>query len=129
MSDEATASTDAADPWPEAARHLEGRIDAQEQILANLMVCYLELSVAVEQLLHQTLSPLSDAERAHFAAETLRFKQQMFAGLEEMSKSYGATLDGGHGIVSATLAGMAGLADTGDGDPEPGPAAEPAAGD
>lgn len=45
---------------------LRTRIDAQEQLFANLLKAYLEMNTAVEGIIAELMSPRSEAERERF---------------------------------------------------------------
>lgn len=70
-------------------RMLEKRLDAQEDLLANLLMAYTEVSSALETLIGEVMSPRSEEEREAFRksldkrhAETLQMIQEVSREVE-----------------------------------------------
>lgn len=64
---------------------LEGRINAQEQMLASLSVAYAETWVAIENVVNTLLATKTPEEQAAFNTEFLKLRQAMLADLQKAS--------------------------------------------
>lgn len=64
--------------WTTLLAKLEERYDAQEQVLSNLMMGYIELAVMVEQCLNTILEPLDDNQKLAFAKAAQSQKEETF---------------------------------------------------
>lgn len=67
---------------------LDERVDTIEQIMANLMVGYMEMAAAVEALLADTLTKMDPDEKATFARETLKQRQEFLSLIQRVGKDF-----------------------------------------
>lgn len=71
--------------WTGLLGKLEERYDAQEQVLSNLMMGYIELAVMVEQCLNAILEPLDDQQKLEFAKSAQAQKEETFKLINAIS--------------------------------------------
>lgn len=67
---------------------LDERVDTIEQVMANLMVGYMEMAAAVESLLADTFAKMDSKEQATFARETLKQRQEFLSLLQRVGKDF-----------------------------------------
>lgn len=97
--------------WEKLLEKLEQRVDAQEELIANLMMGYIELAVAVEQCMEKILEPLDEDARKEFSQRILDQKQDMFRILNQVSKSTGKDTRN-EANIARTMADMAKAGDS-----------------
>lgn len=77
--------------WTTLLAKLEERYDAQEQVLSNLMMGYIELAVMVEQCLNKILEPLDENEKIEFAKAAQSQKEETFQLINRIANAAPAT--------------------------------------
>lgn len=72
---------------------LEARTNAQEELIANLMMGYVELAVAVEQCMHKILEPLNEQDRLEFGRKVYEQKEELLNVINRMAQNNGSTVE------------------------------------
>lgn len=76
------------DPTFELIEKLEARVNAQEQLIANLMMGYIELAVGVEQCMYKILEPLSEEDRLEFGRKVYEQKEELLRLVNKMAQEH-----------------------------------------
>lgn len=96
--------------WTNLLGKLEERYDAQEQVLSNLMMGYIELAVMVEQCLNSILEPLDDQQKIEFAKAAQLQKEETFRLINTIANGRMADDDGAAFFDAGLADAMANMA-------------------
>lgn len=79
----------------------ERRLDAQEELIANMMLAYSEVTSTVEALILEVLAPRSEEEKEEFRKEAkkrhfelLKAMQEVTRGMERSGPDIGSAVEG-----------------------------------
>lgn len=62
------------------------RVDAQEKILSNILLAYMELALGVELLMGRIVGAMDSDEGRKFAVDALEMREKMIAFLRQASE-------------------------------------------
>lgn len=77
---------DGEDPTPILVKKLEDRIDSQEALIANLMMAYVEVWAAVEQLTANFLETRTPEEQQKFLKDFREFRSELIKNVKQASE-------------------------------------------
>jgi len=64
----------------------ERRLDAQEELIANMMLAYSELTSTLEALILEVMAPRSEEEKEKFRRESKRHHVELLKAMQEVSR-------------------------------------------
>lgn len=71
----------------ELVEKLEGRVDTQEQLIANLMMAYAEMWAAMESLVGHFLETKTPEEQTEFMKDFREFRQELLKNLKQATEN------------------------------------------